>query len=163
LIRAAQQGHEQCVDILIEAGADVNYARGKDGSTALIMASQKGHHEVVRSLVRAGADVNLAKTDEYADSPLIMAAHQGHVQCVDILIKAGAHVNYARGKDGCTALIMASHQGHIDVVRSLLAAGADPRLAIHNGFTALDIAKDSKHPQIVALLEAKIAELDCSA
>ena len=58
---------------------------------------------------------------------------------------------------------MASQQGHIDVVRSLLAAGADPRLALHNGFTALGVAKLSKHPQIVALLEAKIAELNRSA
>ena len=85
------------------------------------------------------------------------------MQCVDILIEAGAHVNYVRAKDGCTALIMASQLGHIDVVRSLLAAGADPRHAVHNGFTALDSAKHNKHTQIVALLEAKIAELDRSA
>jgi len=58
---------------------------------------------------------------------------------------------------------MASQNGHIDVVRSLLAAGADPPHADHNGFTALDIAKHYKHPQIVALLEAKIAELNRSA
>ena len=58
---------------------------------------------------------------------------------------------------------MASQKGHIDVVRSLLAAGADPRRADHHGFTALDVAKEKKHTQIVALLEAKIAELDRSA
>ena len=57
---------------------------------------------------------------------------------------------------------MASHQGHIDVVRSVLAAGADPRLARHNGTNALDAAKHFKHSQVVALLEAKIAELDRS-
>jgi ankyrin repeat protein len=82
---------------------------------------------------------------------------------VDILIEAGAHVNYARGNGGCTALFVASQEGHIDVVRSLLAAGADPRLALHNGLMALDSAKHNKHTQIVALLEAKIAELDRSA
>jgi ankyrin repeat protein len=82
---------------------------------------------------------------------------------VDILIEAGASVNYATVKGGGTALHMVSQYGHIDVVRSLLAAGADPRLAVHNGFTALDAAKHKKHTQIVALLEAKIAELDRSA
>ena len=92
-----------------------------------------------------------------------MAAEEGHVQCVDILIEAGAHVNYARGKDGGTALYMASQNGHIDVVRSLLAAGVDPQIATHNGITALDAAKHFKHTQIVAWLEAKIAELDRSA
>jgi ankyrin repeat protein len=84
------------------------------------------------------------------------------VQCVDILIEAGAHVNYANGKYGSTALFIASVEGHIDVVRSLLAAGADPRLATHDGFTALDAAKHFKHPQIVVLLKAKIAELSGS-
>ena len=58
---------------------------------------------------------------------------------------------------------MASQNGHIDVVRSLLAAGADPPHADHNGLTALDVAKHYKHPQIVALLEAYIAELNRSA
>jgi ankyrin repeat protein len=151
------------VDILIEAGANVNYARSKGGCTALIVASENGHHDVVRTLVRAGADVNLASTDEYAESPLFRAAQEGHVQCVDILIEAGAHINYARGVDGRTALLMASKEGHIDVVRSLLAAGADPRLALHNGFPALDAAENFKHTLIVALLKAKIAELDRSA
>jgi hypothetical protein len=45
------------------------------------------------------------------------------------------------------------------VVRSLLAAGADPRIAMHNGGTALDAAKQCKHPSVAALLKAKLAEL----
>jgi ankyrin repeat protein len=60
-------------------------------------------------------------------------------------------------------LIIASQHGHLQCVDTLLAAGADPRYANHYGKTALDAAKHFKHTQIVALLKAKIAELDRSA
>jgi serine/threonine-protein phosphatase 6 regulatory ankyrin repeat subunit B len=159
LIIAAERGHVQCVHILIEAGAHVNYATRKVGSTALMIASQNGHHNVIRSLVRAGANVNQTMTDKDADSSsLIFAAAKGHVQCVDILIEAGAFVNYARPKNGGTALFFASQHGHIDVVRSLLATNADPLLTLHNGKTALDAANLKHHTQIVALIEANIAD-----
>ena len=78
---------------------------------------------------------------------------------VDALIAAGCQLNYARPIDGCTALMFASQFGRIDVVRSLLAAGADPRIALHNGGTALVLAMLFKHPSVAALLEAKLAEL----
>ena len=47
--------------------------------------------------------------------------------------------------------------------RHVLAAGADPRLASSSGITALDLAKHFKHPSVVALLEAKLAELRASS
>jgi ankyrin repeat protein len=110
-------------------------------------------------LIHAGADVNQACADELGSSPLIIASQQGHVHVVDALIAAGCQLNYARPKEGCTALMMASKNGFVDMVRSLLAAGADPRIALHNGRTALDAAKRRKHPSVVALLQAKLAEL----
>ena len=58
LFAASQFGHLEIVDVLVGAGALVNWARKENGGTALLIASQNGHLEVVRSLVRAGADVN---------------------------------------------------------------------------------------------------------
>ena len=145
-------------DALLQAGARVGFVR-KDGFTALFMACQDGHIECVRVLIRAGADVNQAMTDEIGSSPLIIASQQGHVHIVDALIAAGCQLNYARPKGGCTALMVASQLGFIGVVRSLLAAGADPRIAAHDGVTALVLAMLFKHPSVAALLEAKLAEL----
>ena len=48
---------------------------------------------------------------------------------------------------------------HIDVVRALLAGNADPRIVALDSTTALDDAKRNKHTAIVALLEARLAEL----
>jgi len=145
-------------DALLQAGARVGFVR-KSGATALFIVCQHGHIECVRVLIRAGADVNQVCAVEYGDSPLFQASWNGHMHVVDALIAAGCELNYTRPKGGCTALIMVSQEGRVDVVRSLLAAGADPRIAAHNGRTALDVAKQNKHPSVAALLEAKLAEL----
>ena len=46
---AAQEGHEKCVAMLIEANADVNHTT-IDGHTPLMIAERKGHVECVRML-----------------------------------------------------------------------------------------------------------------
>ena len=115
------------------------------------------------ALLEAGAHVNYARCMGGATA-LIMASHKGHHDVVHRLIRAGADVNQFM-TDECanSPLIVASGNGHLQCVDVLLEAGADPRYANHKGKTALYAAKHFKHTQIVALLEAKIAELDRSA
>ncbi len=48
-------GKADIVELLIEAGADVN-AKGKTGS-AVMVASNKGNNDIVKLLLEAGADV----------------------------------------------------------------------------------------------------------
>ena len=60
---AAQQGHASIIDALAAAGACVDYARPKDGVTALQLASVLGHLQAVRSLLLAGADPRHAAHD----------------------------------------------------------------------------------------------------
>ena len=162
LMAAAHRGHALIIDALAAAGARVDYARPKDGATALYLASQEGQLDAVSSLIRARADPNQVMIDEWASSPLMIAAFKGHALVIDALAAAGAHVDYIRPKDGVTALHLASQEGQLQAVRSLLLAGADPRLAAHDGTTALDDAKRNKHNDIVALLEARLAELAAS-
>ena len=162
LMIAAFYGHALVVDALLAADARVDYASPKDGTTAQHLASQEGHLQTVSSLIRAGADPNQVTTGELAFSPLMIAAANGHALVIDAFLAAGARVNYARPKDGFTALFAASQAGQLQAVRSLLLAGADPRLAAHDGTTALDAAKRNKHIAIVALLEARLAELAAS-
>ena len=54
---------------------------------------------------------------------------------------------------------MASQDGFVEIVRLLLAAGADTRLATFDDLTALSLAKHFNHPAVVALLEARLAQL----
>ena len=57
----------------------------------------------------------------------------------------------------------ASAEGYAQAVKDLLAAGADPRITSPDGDTALGIAQLKRHPAVVSLLQAKLAELAGSA
>ena len=54
---------------------------------------------------------------------------------------------------------MASQNGFVETVHLLLAAGADLRHSCPQGHTALIMAKSKDRTAIVALLEARLAEL----
>jgi ankyrin repeat protein len=74
LMMAAQEGHALVIDALAAAGAHMDYARPKDGATALFLASQEGHLQAVSSLIRADANPNQVRTDEWATLPMMIAA-----------------------------------------------------------------------------------------
>lgn len=52
-------GYEKIVEILLDAGADVN--ADEDGSTVIHEATTYGHEKIVKILLDAGADVNADK------------------------------------------------------------------------------------------------------
>ena len=58
LMFASMRGCTELVDLLLQAGADVNAAPECGGGTALIYASINGYEEIVKLLLKAGADIN---------------------------------------------------------------------------------------------------------
>ena len=77
----SQGGHFKSVEMLITAGADVNYQTRK-GDTALILASHYEHVKSVDILVKAGADVNTINT------PGCTALFTLEQKCVKVLLRA---------------------------------------------------------------------------
>ena len=53
LTMASQNGHHQCVEILVKAGADTN-VQGITGNTALMYAVQHNHPDCALILIKAG-------------------------------------------------------------------------------------------------------------
>ena len=92
LMLAVSHGRLDMVDLLLEAGADVNI-RDEDGSTALMCAAEHGHMEIVKLLMRH-PDININATDNDGLSALSVAMEAGHR---DIGVILYANMSFSRG------------------------------------------------------------------
>lgn len=118
-------------------------------------ATKRGDLEKVRSLLEEGADIN-AK-DQHGQTALMNAAHAGQVELVRLLIENGADLNVT-AKYNLSALMLALITHHVEVARLLIEAGADIDIRGNKNFfakTALVLAEDGGHSEIVALLKQK--------
>ncbi|MBM0103402.1 ankyrin repeat domain-containing protein [Steroidobacter sp. S1-65] len=157
LLDAVLDGSSRRALELIEAGANVNYRRGGDG-TPLIVAAYHGDLPLVELLLAKGADVNLESLGD--GNPLIAAAAQGHGSIATKLVDAGANVN-ALVEDDETPLINAARGGHLELVKYLVSKGADVNfstIANKNSAperrSALSEAEKYVHHDIVEYLRA---------
>ena len=132
---AARGGHNETVQTLIAAGADLNIQTvkvllatlvccymftqlsliTKYGWTALTIAAIGGHNETVQTLIAASADLN--------------------IQFVKVLLVTFVYCYMftqlsLTTKDGWTALMIACRGGHNETVKTLIAAGADVGLKV---------------------------------
>jgi ankyrin repeat protein len=101
LLKAAERGISEDVEILLRSGANPNY-KAPSGWTPLLMAAGKGHDEAVKVLLEMGADPN--DQNVFArHTPLILAALNRHLEVAKTLVKAGTDVN-RKNEWGHTAL-----------------------------------------------------------
>uniref|UniRef100_A0A7N0ZRT0 Serine/threonine-protein kinase BSK1-like TPR repeats domain-containing protein n=1 Tax=Kalanchoe fedtschenkoi TaxID=63787 RepID=A0A7N0ZRT0_KALFE len=82
LLSAVAAGSLACVELLIEAGANVNVIAG--GATPLHIAADNGNLEIINCLVKAGADPNIA--DEEGETPIHVAAGRANRAAVEALL-----------------------------------------------------------------------------
>lgn len=85
LMRAAALGRFQCVNLLLDRGADVHVLDNTMGQTALHLACQGGDVETVRLLLKAGAFINL-QAEANGITPLINAIWYRNTECVEFLL-----------------------------------------------------------------------------
>ena len=85
-ILAAQNGHKNIFNNLIEAKANVNI-QAKEGCTTLILAYYNGHSDIVKYLKEANADVNMQAEESHT-------AQNGHSDIKEYLIEANADFNF---------------------------------------------------------------------
>ena len=84
LMFAAQNGHLEACNYLIQNhGANVN-AEDQFKYTPLSLAAQGGHSAVVKLLIESKADP--VTQTVYGETPLMIAARNGHAEVVDTLL-----------------------------------------------------------------------------
>src|SRR5699024_2271659 len=114
--------------------------------------------EMVALLISHGAKVNVT-TEESKESALLMACAAGSLEVVNLLIKAGADIELGAN----TPLIEAAQEGHYPIVERLLQADAIINATNSSGDTALALAAENGHIDIVRLLIACGADVDGSS
>ena len=167
LIYATRANSKETVQVLLDAGADVNQVTAY-GWSPLLVATQNRYYQLGLYLIEKGANPNLANkggwtplylaTDnrniEDGDYP-VRQSDMDHLEYIKRLLDKGADVN-ARMTDstetrtvftnqwlderGATAFLRASQSGDIQLMKLLLAHGADPHIATDLKVSALQVA-----------------------
>jgi uncharacterized protein len=122
LLFAAQQGDLESTKILLDAGADINFATNEEGS-ALVIATAAGHEELAMYLLERGADPNIQ--DAYGLTPIHFAIHEG------VMIMN----NWAPSETDSYGW---ERKNLPRLLQALLEHGADPELRVKHAWSFLD-------------------------
>jgi len=90
LMRAAQEGHEHIVRVLLKYGARSVARKNLEKMSALMLASQRGHAQVVKMLICAGAEMDDKTAQD--STALMLACKRNHVQVAKVLVAAGCQL-----------------------------------------------------------------------
>ena len=148
--------HTQCVNILIEAGADVNLANVSNGTTPLMNAAYTPNPEAIDLMIKKGADVNMTSHD--GSTALILAS--GIQQ--DVILPQGTEVNSKKYRNRVRRLL-ANLKGSTECISLLIQAGADVNKTDDHGRTALIRAAEQYNPKSIDLLLQAAADVNRAA
>ena len=114
-------------------------------------AVHSGNAEAVKRLIEGGLNVNVLREGV---TPLMLASSVGQVGVAEVLLEAGANVN-ERNDEGQSALHKAAFdQPGTDIVDLLLRSGSAFDATDGSGRTALQLAGEKGHRDIVRLIQS---------
>jgi uncharacterized protein len=156
IFEAAAVGDAARVRELLDRDPALASAYAPDGFHPLGLAAFFRHRDVLRLLIERGADVAAPARNPLAVTALHSAVATDvadvDLGMVEALLAAGAPVN-APHQGGGTPLHTVAFTGNAEVARMLLERGADPLVRTDDGKTAIDIARERGHEDVVRLLE----------
>ncbi|KAI9861740.1 MAG: hypothetical protein M1813_005089 [Trichoglossum hirsutum] len=157
LSRAAENGHEAVVKLLLATEKIDPDSKDNNGQTPLSQAARNGHEAVVKLLLATEKIDPDSKDNNDGWTPLSQAARNGHEAVVKLLLATEKiDPDSKDNNDGWTPLSQAARNGHEAVVKLLLATEKiDPDSKDNNyGQTPLSRAARNGHEAVVKLLLA---------
>jgi ankyrin repeat protein len=155
LFLAAMEGSLEVIEVLLEAGADIDANRHDDN--ALCIAISRGRKEIVALLLDKGANVNASTGSN--NNAISVASSQGNKEMINLLLAKGANVN-PMNAGCCAALQQASAKGHKEIVELLISRGADVNAQGRFYGTGIQAASHGGHKEILKLLLDKGADVN---
>ncbi|CAH0047213.1 unnamed protein product [Clonostachys solani] len=125
LFIAAYKNYHTMVELLLDAGAEINTASNA-GQTPLHIAAERGKRSTVKLLCRRGADLNTKSNN--GQNALDSALLNRHFKTAEVLISEGADLN-SQNVLGRTALCFAIDKGLLDMAKLLINKGADIKIS----------------------------------
>ncbi|KAH0492017.1 hypothetical protein TgHK011_003415 [Trichoderma gracile] len=122
LTAAAFDGIMEMVQLLLDAGADINDPNG----WALQTAAAEGHYEIVEELINRGAEVNACTHNANfpAGTAIQGACESSRSDIVSLLLEKGADPNLGFGTDS-PPIVAATQRGEAGILEMLVNAKAD--------------------------------------
>lgn len=148
LIAAVQLGQMNCVELLLNKGADPN-CKEFSGRDALSFAVVRGHIDMAALLLEQGANPNAVNV--HGETPLQVACKTNQLDMVKLLLLNGAEPEFKNILGGKVhALILAAKEGRTELVSLLMRQLKQLPQSVIN--SALKGAINNNHIEIVNLL-----------
>ncbi len=136
---AVAQGKKPVIELLIQAGADLNILDAYESKNwnPLWLAIGGADYDLVEWLIECGSAINFSMPDGLL--PIHYAAFLGNSRMVKLLLSRGADVN-GKNQENNSPLHLVAESGNIEMLQFLLGAGADPFLKNAQGFYPIFLA-----------------------
>ena len=151
LINAVITLQQEMVELLVNAGADVNIPDFETGISPLSYALlNEASLEMIRVLYGAGSDPEAA--DFRVVTPLMNACKMGNIAAVRLFLQQDLDID-AVDENGWSALHYTAYQGSGAICKMLIAMGAEKQVKDLKGRKPLHMARFKNSGEVVAQLE----------
>jgi ankyrin repeat protein len=145
---AAEQGHQEVVELLLEYQADLN-AFDDTSSTPLYHSIQSGYLYLAKYLLTRPGLIDYANAA--GQTALHLAVRCGDLELVEKVLKL--HLPLRQSESGLESpLHIAAKSGHVDIVKLLLSNGANVDAADSSGHTPLLVALENRREETAEML-----------
>ncbi|KKP01775.1 hypothetical protein THAR02_06114 [Trichoderma harzianum] len=156
---AVECGDISFLELLFNAGAQLEMKENEDQMTVLLLAIRYRQKDAFDFLLQRGASIHAS--DKYGRTALFIAASWGDLAIIQQLVHRGVDIN-ARTSYGETALFAAITPGGFDAVRLLIEKGAEVNAKDNDGIQPLHRASATGNLDIVRLLVERGADVDAA-